>query len=382
MKAVYIYPQFVERAGTERILADKMNYLADHEDYEVFFVTYEQCARPLAFPLSSKIRYIDLDIKYHSCYRFNLFVRLFKWWQLDKQLQIRYNEIITELNPDIVITTTSYSRPVQMVAKCPIMSKRILESHIDRRYIMSNNPLCRRNIKDWLFGVRDMYVLTKNARKFDLLVALNRSDAIDWSKYLKTIVISNMVHMNSTNSLARLENRRVIFVGRYTLQKGILDLLRIWKIVHSRFPDWQLNLYGEGEMRDELITQSEQLNANININAPSSNIFECYLDSSILVVTSLYEPFGLIMPEAMSCGLPVVAYNCPEGPGQIITDGVDGFLVPCRNEMIFVEKLCLLMDSYELRRKMGGAAVISSQRFSGSVIMPIWVDLFRQLLKE
>ena len=381
MKIVYIYPQFVERAGTERILADKMNYLADHEGYEIVLLTYEQCARPLAFHLSPKILHVDLDMRYYLCYKYNFLLRLYKWWRLDKVLQKRYDDFIAKYRPDIVITTTSYSKPVKMVNNCPIPSRRILESHIDRRYIMSNNPRCRRNLKEWLLGEIEMRILTKNARKFDCLVALNQPDADDWSRFLNSIVITNIVHLNSTRRLSSLENKRVIFVGRYTEQKGIPDLLKIWENVHSRFPDWSLDMFGEGEMRNELICQAELLNSNIHVNEPSPDIFNCYMNSSILVVTSLYEPFGLVIPEAMSCGLPVVAFDCPFGPAKIVTDGVDGFLIPNRDEKLFEDQLCNLIENKELRKKMGKQAAHSSQRYRDSAIMPIWVNLFQSLVK-
>ena len=382
MKIVYIYPQFVERAGTERILADKMNYLADHEGCEIVLLTYEQCGRPLAFHLSSKIMHMDLEMRYYLYYKYNFFLRIFKWWKLDKVLQNRYDRFITKYCPDIVITTTSYSRPVKMVNKCSVPCIHILESHIDRRYIMNNNPRCHGNIKEWLLGKVEMRILLNNARKFDCLVALNQPDAKDWSRFLDTIVIPNIVHLNATNRLSCLDSKRVIFVGRYTEQKGIPDLFDIWKNVHSRFSDWNLELFGDGEMRDELIRQAEFLNSNIHVNDSSPDIFGCYMNSSILVVTSLYEPFGLVIPEAMSCGLPVVAFDCPSGPANIITDGVDGFLIPNRDKKLFEHKLCSLISSKDLRQDVGRKAALSSQRYRASMIMPIWMNLFRNLVKN
>lgn len=379
MKIVYIYPQVAERAGTERILTDKMNYLAEQFGHEIVLLTYEQCSRPLAFPLSPKVKHVDLEMRYYPYYRYNLFTRLYKWRQLDKVLQKRYNDFMAGFHPDIVITTTSYARPVEMVCRCPITSARVLESHIDRLHIMNNDPVNRRNPKEWLLGYFDMCILIRNARKFNVLVALNQPDADDWSRFLKTTVITNTVHLNPTGQQAHLEKKHVIFVGRYTLQKGIPDLFKIWEIVHARYPDWHLDLYGEGGMRDEIISMAQRLDANINVHNPSSSIFDCYLDSSIFVLTSLYEPFGLVLPEAMSCGLPVVAFDCPYGPANIITDGVDGYLIKERRRDLFAEKLCLLIESRDLRVKMGHAALQSSKRYSPSFIMPLWENLFRKL---
>ena len=96
-------------------------------------------------------------------------------------------------------------------------------------------------------------------------------------------------------------------------------------------------------------------------------------------MTSVYEPFGLVLPEAMSCGLPVVAFDCPYGPADIITDGQDGFLIKNRNINAFAEKVCLLIEDHELRKTMGQAGVLSAQRYDASRVMPMWKELFEHL---
>ena len=154
-----------------------------------------------------------------------------------------------------------------------------------------------------------------------------------------------------------------------------MPLLRIKEL----FPEWHLDIYGEGEQRQELEDIAMALNMNIHIHQPTELIFDAYRKSSILVSTSLYEPFGLVMPEAMSCGLPVVAYNCPYGPADIVTDGVDGFLIKNRDISVFAAKVCQLIEDEELRHQMGKNGIISSQRYRSDVIMPQWIRLFDEL---
>jgi glycosyltransferase involved in cell wall biosynthesis len=372
----------VERAGTERILTDKMNYLAEQEGYDVVLLTYEQCDRPLAFEMSSKIRHVDLDIRYYPYYHNCILYRLYKWWRLDHLLRAKFNRFMEGFMPDIVVTTTSYTRPLMMIVKCPVICARVLESHIDRKYIMGNNPLSQRSICQRFLGMLDMHKLINDARKFDILVSLHDADSEDWLKYTKTMVITNVVHLNPTGQLSNLESKHVVFVGRYTIQKNIPELFKIWEIVYSRHSDWHLDLYGEGEMEDEIIDMSKRLHANIHVHKSDPYIINRYLESSIFVLTSLYEPFGLVLPEAMSCGLPVVAFDCPYGPAHIITDGVDGYLVKERDIEQFAERVCCLIESPELRIKIGRAAVQSSSRFSASNIMPLWVNLFQELIKN
>ena len=117
---------------------------------------------------------------------------------------------------------------------------------------------------------------------------------------------------------------------------------------------------------------------NIHIHQPTDCIFDVYRESSILVSTSLFEPFGLVIPEAMSCGLPIVAYNCPFGPSSILSDGNDGFLIQNNDQRAFADRLCQLMSDGTLRSQMGRAAIISSCRFEAKQIMPQWKTLFEQ----
>jgi glycosyltransferase involved in cell wall biosynthesis len=121
---------------------------------------------------------------------------------------------------------------------------------------------------------------------------------------------------------------------------------------------------------------------NIHVHQPESSIFQRYIESSMLLLTSLYEPFGLVLPEAMSCGLPVVAFDCPYGPADIITDGVDGFLIKNRDVDAFADRVCQLIESEDLRRRMGKQGVVSSQRYRADRIMPMWDHLFQELTEH
>ena len=250
MKVAYIYPHFISLAGTERVLIDKMNYLADKAGIDVMMVTYEQGSHPIAYRLSSKVNHIDLDVRFYSLYRYNKIIRPFKWLQYGKLLRKRFHHLMDETKPDIVIVMTYHSNIMEMVDNCPTPFVKVLESHIDKRYLHCNDPVSHRNLMTWLLGVYNMKVLNHKASKFDVLVALNDNDADEWSHYLKTRTISNIVHLNNTGRFCNQESKRVIFVGRYIYQKGIPDLFQIWKLVHDRHPDWHLDMYGDGDLQE------------------------------------------------------------------------------------------------------------------------------------
>ena len=170
-------------------------------------------------------------------------------------------------------------------------------------------------------------------------------------------------------------------MGRFDYQKRVLDALSIWEEVCKRFPDWILDIYGEGEMKDEIESRVPNMK-NVILHQPTDKIYDCYRNSSVLILTSLFEPFGLVILEAMSCGLPVVAYDCPYGPASIITDGHDGFLVPNQNKNMFVDKVCSLLSDFDLRCQMGSGGRKSSVRYYPECIVPQWPSLFLQCIKE
>ena len=142
--------------------------------------------------------------------------------------------------------------------------------------------------------------------------------------------------------------------------------------MYSRHSDWTLDVYTDGKIDAP----------GISVYKPVANIMDKYSDCSVLLLTSIFEPFGLVLPEAMSCGLPVVAFDCPYGPADIITDGVDGFLVKNRDINEFANRVCQLIEDKDLRVRMGLAGVKSSQRYRADVIMPKWKELFERLCQK
>jgi glycosyltransferase involved in cell wall biosynthesis len=191
-----------------------------------------------------------------------------------------------------------------------------------------------------------------------------------------------MAHLNE-GAISDLHEKKVIFVGRYTMQKGIPDLFKVWKFVYSRHPDWHLYLYGEvGEDYDFAFQEAQRLGNNIHVNRSTNRIFDKYRESSIFVLTSIYEPFGLVMPEAMSCGLPVVAFDCPYGPRDAIKYGVTGYLIPYDDDKAYIEALSQLMGNVSLRKQMGTAATAEIGCYSYESIMQQWLSLFQEIVQS
>ena len=382
MRIVYVTDAFAVWGGMERVLADKMTVLAGQYGWDVTLITTNQGEHPLTYELHTNVRHIDLCVRLHQEYQFRGFKKLLKRRELKHILKNRINRAIENLKPDVVVCVKLDFVPILADLKGDIPL--VVESH----------TLCNSERMDEVRLLRRLYIwsLKRSIRKADAVVALTEGDANDWKAYNDNVhVIPNVVHLNDQGddqgdrSLIAFQGKDIkrpvplIYVGRFSKQKDIDSLLSIWEIIHQQYPDWQLDIYGDGELKEYYLSIIQRMNANIHVYEPTANIMEVYREHSILLLTSLYEPFGLVLPEAMSCGLPVVAFDCPYGPADIITDDVDGYLIADRNVELFAQRVCQLISDYNLRVQMGKAAVISSQRYQASCIMPQWIQLFEQL---
>jgi glycosyltransferase involved in cell wall biosynthesis len=373
MRIVYVTDAFAVWGGMERVLADKMNYLVEHSGWEVILLTISQCGHPLTYRLHSNVRHIDLDVRMHQQYLYRGARRFVKRRELELLLKKRLGVALEQVRPDVIVCAKLVFVDVLLGLKG------------DTPLVVESHTLCKSEKMDKVGWLRNVYIkyLKRCIRKADAIVALTEGDAVDWRYYNhKTRVIPNAVNLNESGRYADCQQKSVIYVGRFSQQKDIDSLLRIWEIVYHRHPDCRLDIFGDGELKDYYLSKIHAMNANIHVFEPTAEIMPVYREHSILLLTSLYEPFGLVLPEAMSCGLPVVAFDCPYGPKEIIEDGKTGFLIPDRDISYYAEKVCELIKSYDLRKKMGEAAVVSSQRFSYDYVMPLWKDLFENLTKS
>ena len=342
MRILYVTDAFAVWGGLERVLADKINYLTSHYCYEICLLTVNQKTHVVPYTLHPGVRHVDLNVQTHQQYHYQGIRRLLMRRELERVLKYRMKRALEEIKPDIVICVKLDFVNIlsELRGEIPL----VVETH----------TLCKSEFIDgsgWLRRIH-IWFWKQKIRKANGIVALTSGDAKDWERINKNVyVIPNMVHLNEIEQYSGLQNKSVIYVGRFSQQKDIDSLLQIWSLVHHLHPDWHLNIYGEGEIREHYLAIIEKMKEDIHVYEPSADIMNKYKENSILLLTSLYEPFGLVLPEAMSCGLPVIAFDCPYGPSDIITDGVDGFLIKNRDIDEFANKVCLLIENEELREK-------------------------------
>lgn len=370
MRILYITDALAIWGGMERVLVEKANYLAIQEGYEVFILTVCQGGHAFPFPLDAKVTHTDLNIPFYSQYQYSGIRRLFSLRRLHHDCRKYIRQKLNDINPDVIVCPRIEF--VKDIFKVKGDIPLVFESHSSFWTSKFEGAGLMRRLHTWW--------MNQSASRAQAVVALTEGDAVEWRKVNKSVyVIPDAVETRKEERETRNEEggKSVVFVGRLSRQKDIGSLLAIWQMVRQRHPDWQLRVYGEkGDVEEPLWQQLQEDGIGITVYPPTAEIMDVYQQHAMLLLTSRYEPFGMVLPEAMSCGLPVIAFDCPYGPADIITDGVDGFLVNDRNIKDFADKVCLLIENTELRHQMGQAAIRSSQRYQADRIMPAWQKLF------
>lgn len=378
MKIVYLYTALTTVGGADRIIIQKANYLADVMGHEVYIVTDSQAGRAVVFPLSSKVRHIDLGINFDRQYRHGLLLRSLYYFTLMFVYRRKLGRLLERLKADIVISTLG--RDLDFLTQLKDGSRKVRESHIAKPYSRNFHLLEQRGFPYRQIARYWRKKQEKGVSRLDALVVLTEHDAGNWASIKQAFVIPNSLPFYPQYG-SSCKNKRIISIGRLNEQKGYERLIEAWAIVNRKHPDWEVNIYGEGteyEMLKSLI-EKHKLGKNFKLCQPVRNIQEKYMESSMYVMSSRFEGLPMALLEAMACGLPCVSFNCPHGPAEIITNGEDGLLVENGNIKELAEAICLLIEDESKRIRMGTQAKTNIQRYSQKQIMEKWNNLFHSL---
>lgn len=257
-------------------------------------------------------------------------------------------------------------------------SKKVLEIHYCKFFRLQYG-------RKGLLGMIDRWRTWQDeriVRRFDKFVVLTNEDRGYWGNLPNICVIPNAA-MFVAERYANMSAKRVIAVGRLDYQKGFDRLIQAWEIVYKsgKYNDWRLDIFGQGEWKEMLqgMIDERGLNSSAFINKPTKNIGEEYADSAMLVTSSNYEGFPMVMIEAMACGLPVVAFDFKCGPKDIISDGKNGLIIRNGDIGALAEGMMRLMEDTENRKRMSLNARKIVDTYSEMVVMDKWIGLFNNL---
>lgn len=387
MKIVFCIANTINPSGMERVLSQRVNYLVEKYGYNITIITIENNSKRFKnkspyFYFNKNIKMIDLNIS-HSDFnekiqKNNYFIRRIKYYNLKKQHFKKLNKVIQEIKPDVLVALGDTDR--EFCYKVDYDCKKILEHHFNKEYFIGKKD--NNTFFEKLKVIYRNYRETKLIDKYDRFLVLTNEDREKW-KDDRVMVINNPLSFES-KEISKLKNKKIISVGRLEEVKGFDILIDIWKKVVEKHNDWILEIYGEGSLRNELQNKIDNLKLtnNLFLKGICNDIQNKYLDSSLYIMTSRYEGFGMVLIEAMACGLPLISFNCPCGPSEIIKNKENGFLINMGNIDEMVEKINLLIENEELRKKIGKKLKELSYNYSEDKIMNQWKELLEDLVKE
>lgn len=377
-KIVYVTPALYMAGGVERVLTLKANYFAEQLGYDITVILTEGKDKPHFYPLSPKVKVINYDLKFEELWTCSFLKKI--WVYLPKQH--RFKKLLTtdlmRIRPDITISLLR--RDINFINDIKDGSKKIGELHVNRINYRSFDGE-QSNVVKRLFEKLWMKNLISHLRKLDKFVVLTHEDRAAWPELKDVEVIPDPLSF-VPNKISQLTEKRVIAVGRYHYQKGFDLLLRAWKMVEKKCPEWQLAIYGQGE-RESYLQLADELgidSTRCQLYGPTSDIQQEYVNSSLFVFSSRYEGFGMVLVEAMACGLPVVSYACPCGPRDIVTDGFDGILVEKENVDALAHQLLSIIHDEQKRQLMARAAKKKAATFQMEQIATRWLNLFEEVI--
>lgn len=379
MRILYCIPHLYNSGGMERVLTQKVNWLAAHTEHEITILTTEPApegAKKIWFPLDERVKAVILPVNFNADYNKPLPA---KWWShMDRMWlykacladYIRANKI------DLCISLGG--KEIAFLHKLPCRT--IAEMHFamdQRRQLIEAN---HKSLFWSLLGRIRTWQLVQAVKPLERLVVLTEADKQEWQKAgcRNVTVIPNPCALS--NAQCTMHNaqkaKTVLAVGRLHEQKGFDMLLQAWQAIEKKYPEWTLRIVGEGPQRAELEMQMKSLQLqHVTFVGRAADVTKEYAEASLFVLSSRYEGLPLALIEAMWSGVSCVAFDCPQGPAELLADG-RGWLVPASDvEKLAEQILYAIAHPDEAQDRAQKAQAYAQATYSEEIIMPRWVEI-------
>jgi glycosyltransferase involved in cell wall biosynthesis len=357
LKVLIITSNIVPTGGTERAISNLANMLAD-KDVDVSIISVSSLTTQSAYyPISSKVEITHLEQP-----AIPIGVKNKLAWYL-KTIKLLRKEI-KRRNAKVIIGAGHNINSLLPFCKGNSQSKIIGCEHI----VLKTIPLFSRLLMKTTYRFLDQVVVLSEQARTQMLCYTSHVS-----------VIPNTLPFFPEQA-AFLSSKRIIMVGRLSAEKGYDRVASIAEKLKLDYPDWHIDIFGNGGMHDELVAlyKNNALDNFITIHPISTNIEQEYLQSSICMMTSYSEAMPMVLLEAKACGLPIIAYNC-EGTQRLINDGSDGYVIDNDSLEDFIMKVESLISNRTLRFKMGSKGRENCKQFLPDNIAKLWINLFETI---
>lgn len=382
MKLAFLCNNMKSTNGVERVLSQRLSLLAESGMYEVYLITYNQYGAPFSFPISDKVHYVDLATRYiERCSYHGLFQYFDRY--VSRKIFIRlFRHCVERINPDVVTCVDMHLADLEAVLSLKNNVVKVVECHcglsayfedlekIENKYKRNRERTLKQK-------------LIRAIRKFDRIVVMTEGEQREWHLGDKVFFVPNMLASYPEElPLSTQTYHRIISVGRYAYQKGYDMLMQAWKIVEEKHSDWSLHIYGshDGDMGDydQLLHMIEDNHIqNVYLHSATNDVYSKYGENDFYIMSSRFESFGLVLIEAMSCGLPIVSFDCNFGPRSIVADGETGFLVPPCDVTKLAQSICFMIEHNDERIRMGRNARAVVKLYKPERIISIWQQFYQ-----
>lgn len=368
MILLYFVDNLSSSGGIQRMLVNKINYLADDPLYTIHIVCFQKCDS--FFKINPNISLHNLGIEPMDSF----FAKESNLISLVRKTK----HLLDLIKPDVVVNenmkTMSFLLPW-------------IKRQIPKVYVIHFSYIGQESIDKFLYKNSFHRYLIRSLRsfilkKYEKFIVLTEFDRKKWT--LPNIqVIPNFTSLESYKSPSLL-SKKVVFVGRFEYEKDALMLINAWSIVSKAAPDWTLELYGVGSEEDNIRSQIKKmgLEKSAILKGLSTDIQNVYQNASLLVNSSIYEGFVLVVLEALTVGLPCISFDIP-GCNNMIQDTKNGFLVKERKADQLAQKILYYINlPYEQKMNLQKGISATIAKYSRQCVMKQWMDLFDELKQK
>jgi glycosyltransferase involved in cell wall biosynthesis len=362
MKILYIAPDITDSGGIARVVSLKANYLVSRMQYDISILSVNDCRSQRFYDFNPNIKWFNIKETGNKLFFLWNYIRFIK-------------QTISKEKPDIIVVVDAVLWmfiPWFLHTKTPI----IFETHFSVFYQKSKNDSLYSTFRFKVIRFLKQIAIYK----FNCLVTITNEEDKE-RRSINRFVIPNPLSFAVKNKAA-LVNKKAMAVCVNPYVKGLDRLLSVWSRISEKHPDWELDIYGQWETNSRFVTMAADLKISNSVHflPPTTAIQNSYNQSSLFLMTSRHETFPMVLLEAMTSGVPCIAYDCPSGPRTIIEEGVNGFLIQNGDSDSFVKKLEMLIEDESLRLYLGQNAKNSVLKYDLDIIMMQWKSFFEYVI--